>query len=196
MKEIVIDIETVPYNKNDEVEDIIFRKKKTIENIKFCSLNKEFGEIVCIGCNINGFDLVFYKKSEYNILKDFSKMLYKFNNQKIKLITFNGKKFDIPFIIFRCIINEINLPFKLETKRYYTNLHFDIFEVLTNFYQTQTFFTLKDYCKIFNIKNDDKDNGKDVYSLYIQKEFESIKNHCISDVKCTKEIYEKIKNYY
>lgn len=205
--EIVIDIETIPYqNLSRELlsiaEQKIARKKGDNRDIdKFCSLNAEFGQIVCIGIG-SVLDeakpphfAVFTKKgnNEREILEYFWNALFEAKNTKI--ITFNGKGFDIPYILKRSAILGVLPSMKISTRRYDTMQHFDVMETLTNFFQGEMF-SLGTYCKLYGIAHDDSVSGGDVFALWKAGNIEAIKAHCTADVQATWELYQKIKNYF
>jgi len=215
--DVAIDIETIPNQNLTDLEyEIIYRKVlkddyekikndtskyfgghiESKEIIKYASLNQEFNQIVCICVNINDNIFSFSGKNERNILLDFWETFNEFKSFEIKLITFNGKRFDIPIILFRSLKNLIQPSIKFSYKRYDTVYHIDILEILTNFYQNQNFLTMKEYAKILNIENTDNDNGCDVFKLFNSNNIKDIVNHCISDIDTTKKLYEKIKPIY
>lgn len=201
--EIVIDIETIPnQNISREIlsvaEQKIARKKGANNDInKFCSLNAEFGQVVCVGLGEmvgDKFSVVTRSgEDEKEILKFFWSYLRE--SRDVKITTFNGKGFDIPFILKRSAILEVLLPVKISTRRYDTLQHFDVMEVLTNYFQGEMF-SLGTYCKLYSVAHDDSVSGADVFALWQAGNVEAIKAHCAADVKSTWELYQKIKNYF
>ena len=137
MSEIILDIETIPNPANSKeklviAEAKIERKKgDNKDKNKFYALNPELGKIVCICLDIDGKEYHFFSQDEGSILKDFWKMLEQ--NKDFRIVTFNGKQFDIPYIIKRSILNGVVASQILNTKKYEMYKHFDVFEVLTNF---------------------------------------------------------------
>ena len=79
-----------------------------------------------------------------------------------KIITFNGKSFDIPFIKIRAAILGIQIP-PLSSRKYETDRHFDVREILTNFGANQKG-TLKEWSIVFGCEPP-KDSGKDIHLL-------------------------------
>lgn len=203
MNEIVIDIETIPnQNISREIlsiaEQKIARKKGANNDIdKFCSLNAEFGHICCIGIG----EMVGDKFSVItNAETDEGVVLQRFWNylregKDIKIVSFNGKGFDVPYILKRSAILGVLPSVRISTRRYDITQHFDVMEVLTNYFQGEMF-SLGAYCKLYGIDNCDTSHGSDIFPLWKAGNIEAIKAHCAADVKATWELYQKIKNYF
>lgn len=195
--EVVIDIETIP-NQINNYPEIVSRKlenKHDKNDIKFCAINPLFGQIINISVDINDNQVSFITKNETSLLIDFWTLFSEFTHNEIKLISFNGKRFDIPYILLRSSVLKIRPTIKLLYKRYDTYYHFDCLEILTNFYQDQNFLNLKEYAEIYHIENNDKDNGCDVFNLFKEDKLDDITNHCLEDLNTTKQLYNILKNY-
>lgn len=199
-KYIVVDIETVPNTKLSDWQKSYINKK--IENkrgdnkdpIRYSSLNSEFGEILCIGLYISNTD-------KYHILSDDEpKLLQRFwdcmkDNLGCKIVTFNGKRFDSVYIHKRSCINNINnYNLSIPNRRYDIIRHFDLLEILTNYY-TDEYHSLSVFCKLYGIPVTDEHNGSDIYKLYKEGNLEEIYKHCLSDIKLTNQLYLKVRNY-
>lgn len=199
-KYIVLDIETIMNQSLSDWQKLYIEEKianKRGDNkdpIKYGSLNPEFGEILCIGIYISDTD-------NYHILSDDEpKLLQRFwdymkDNLGYKIVSFNGKKFDVDYINKRSCINNVNNHnIDIPTRRYETVRHYDLLEILSNFYNND-FHSLQTYCKLYGIPVKDEHNGSDVYKLYKDGNLEEIYEHCLSDVKLTNELYLKVRNY-
>jgi predicted PolB exonuclease-like 3'-5' exonuclease len=128
---IFIDIETVPLVESLEIDSPLFEAwsyKKRNDNLsntelqesysKEAGLYAEFGKIICIsvGKVISGNKIKvvsFSGDNEEEILTQFCETLESKKNT-VELCGHNIKKFDIPFIVKRCIINRVNVPPKLD----------------------------------------------------------------------------------
>ena len=141
-----------------------------------------------------------YKKSgleyivadEKEILENFWNDVQHYN----QIITFNGRGFDCPFIIFRSIIHNIRPTRNLMPNRYYTNEHLDLMDQLS-YYGAFRKFSLEVMCQLFNIRNpkDEGVSGLTVNHLFKQGEYKKIAEYCMRDVIATKELYNRVRNF-
>jgi predicted PolB exonuclease-like 3'-5' exonuclease len=214
---VCIDIETIPnQGLQDELLEIARQKsekKRTKDKegddgskeeaggeklVRFCSLNPGFGQIVCIGIGTDAGTTIDVKmlsgRDEAAILGQFWAHLATKRNGKI--ITFNGKRFDVPFIIKRSAILGILPTMRISTRRYETDRHFDVFELLTDFYNCKEKFTLHAYCKMFGLENTDTSSGSEVFQLWKEGRISEIEAHCAEDVRSTLRLHSKIREYY
>ncbi len=202
MNEIVIDIETVPGKLGPEIMEIAnqrcARKRGDNKDIyRYCSLNPEFGQICCLGIGTGEKIATLAGMPEKDILEGFWTLMREKASDKrdTKFVTFNGKGFDIPFIIKRSAFLGIPPTVKISTRRYDTQFHFDCLEVLSNYFQGEIF-SLKHYCQMFGIENHDDADGGDIYSLWLKGDKAAIEKHCAADVLATLALYQKIRGYY
>jgi DNA polymerase elongation subunit (family B) len=160
------------YKDEAKIKEYIKTKKK--EARKKMSVDPDYCEIICIGLKELGKDPKLVDLSElYDIL----------NNDRI--ITFNGKKFDIPCLIKAGIKNNINLPFLKLSKMMgwsYEYYHVDLLELLGN----KDYKSLDEYCQIYL--------GKSKTPIDFEKASEEeIKAHCLEDLYLTESLYNKFK---
>lgn len=197
-----VDIETIPnQNQPDWMKEYI---KEKIEHkrgankdvIKYASLSPELGEICCI-CSYNSVNdtmNVFFEETEEEMLQQFWDYL-KDNIDNHRFVTFNGLRFDFPYILKRSSIKNVQtFNISLPIRKYYTDKHYDILEVLSNFGQSDMY-SLDVYCKIYGITKSNDIDGSDIYSLYLKKNYDTIIEKCCEDVVATKELYLRIKDY-
>lgn len=202
VNEIVIDIETIPcQGLSTELTEIANQKcakKRTGNNdfTKFCSLDPHFGQICCIGIGIDDKIATLAYMPEIDILSAFWELMFdKANNAKF--VTFNGKSFDVPFIIKRSAVHGLLPTAKISTRKYDTSFHFDCMEVLADFSNDYSkVVSLKTACKIYGIPHNDETSGSDVYSLFMQGKIKEIEQHCAADIKATQQLYQKLKYYF
>lgn len=113
----------------------------------------------------------------------------------LKVIGYNIRSFDIPVLIQRTRLLGLPEPL-LDTGRYSKDI-VDLFELLT-FGQGNTGTCcmrrrLKDYCKLFNIPQDDDDcSGSDVPALIAAGRTADVVAHCRADVLRTYELAKRI----
>ena len=113
-----------------------------------------------------------------------------------QIITFNGRGFDCPFIIYRSVAHGLKPSRNLMPNRYYFNEHLDLLEFLS-FFGAFRKFSLAVMCQTFGIKNpkDEGVSGLAINGLFQNKEYKKIAEYCLRDVMATKELHQKIKDF-
>uniref|UniRef100_A0A7C3N8Q6 Predicted 3'-5' exonuclease PolB-like domain-containing protein n=1 Tax=candidate division WOR-3 bacterium TaxID=2052148 RepID=A0A7C3N8Q6_UNCW3 len=140
----------------------------------------------------SGFKRVFIVCDEKGIIKNF----YDRVKNASRFITFNGLRFDCPFITFRAIINGITPTRNINTPRFKKEEHYDIYDVLTLSGLIKGN-SLDIYCKVFDIPSPKVNiSGKDVEKFYREEKFLEIAKYCSLDVYSTFLLYQKIKDYF
>lgn len=139
-------------------------------------------------------DVKMQLSSEKKVIEDFWKLLtyYKFPT----LISFNGRNFDIPFIMLRSAVNKIRPSFNLMagTKFNYPN-HIDLIDELTFYSPTQWGATKKFnfdfYAHSFGIVSPKSQgvDGSKVPALYAEGKIKEISEYCMRDVNATWELF-------
>ncbi len=139
---------------------------------------------------------------EKEILADFLAFI---NKKEPRLVSFNGRGFDIPAIMLRAMkynliafgYYESENPATNKNKwenyrsRYSEKWHTDLLESLGHFGASRNL-NLDNVCKMLGIVGKYDVNGSDVYKLYYeQKDIEKIKEYCQSDVLNTYWVYLK-----
>ncbi|MCD6338434.1 MAG: ribonuclease H-like domain-containing protein [Verrucomicrobia bacterium] len=115
-----------------------------------------------------------------------------------RVVTFNGRSFDVPFLYLRSAI--LNVPITRKNwlgYRYATEPHCDLAEQLT-FYGVSgregaaRKFNLDFYCKAFGIHSPKEEGvtGADVNRLVAEKRFREIAEYCVRDVQATAALYK------
>ncbi|MDW7727679.1 MAG: ribonuclease H-like domain-containing protein [Candidatus Methanoperedens sp.] len=200
--EICIDLECIPsQNPGKEMLEIArlkcARKRGENKNIEtYCSLTPEFGQIICIGLKTGSNDSkdpVILSGSEKDILETFWALM--FDHAGARIVGFNSKNFDIPYILKRSAILGIPPSAKLSTRKYDTQSHYDLLEVLSNFGSSE-YLSLSAYCKIFSIPHNDKISGADTHELWKSGNLAAIEKHCRDDIISTWQLYNRIKHYF
>jgi len=125
--------------------------------------------------------------SEAEILTHF----WEYAKKADAVITFNGRNFDIPFLLIRSAILKIKPSRNFIKKRYDNKSHIDLLEVFTNYGSTKKF-NLDFYCKSFGIKSPKSHgvSGMDVKQLYAAGKIEEIATYCAHDVEATYQLYK------
>lgn len=201
---LFLDIETAPAYISYEKMPEIFRKlwdRKT-ESLKKepedspeslyprAGIYAEFGKIICISAGFfRGREFrikSFFGDDEYQLLKQFSKLLAAhFNYADKMLCAHNGKEFDFPFLARRILINSLPLPSVLDVagKKPWEVQFLDTME-LWKFGDYKHYTSLELLSAVFNIPTPKDDiNGSDIHRVYWEdKDLERIRIYCQKDV--------------
>ena len=224
MKEFVFDIETAGYKWEDideNVQKYLIKRQGSLEDAKgILGLNPLVSKIIVISImDIEQKKIFTFMESENNDLfsaKDKKELegkyeiIYKTGDERTiieyfwhkiaecnKYITYNGRSFDIPFILHRSMFHRIKPTRKLMTNRYYADTHFDIYDMLT-FYNATYGYSLEMWCRTMGISNP-KEKGLDgskVGEYYHNGKIEEIAAYCNRDVIATAELDNRVKMYY
>ena len=113
-----------------------------------------------------------------------------------QFITFNGRKFDCPYIMLRSAILKVRPTRNLMPYRYSIEDHIDLMDQLT-FYDAFRRFSLDFYCKSFGLENTKLDgmSGEKVQEYFKKGKFKEIARYCSYDVRATAELYERWVKY-
>ena len=171
------------------------------------ALSPEFGKIRVISIGQIKFDensdLVksnvrsFYGDDEYTILKEFlGTMQAVFNkNTNVQLIGHNIKNFDMPFIIKRAIINQLQIPhqFHFQKKKPWENCIMDTYDIWK--FGGWGSASLDLICESLNIPSPkDIMHAVDTTDQYWSGNLEKIKEYCEGDVIATMNVMLRISN--
>ncbi len=118
------------------------------------------------------------------------KYFWKYAGKAEKLISFNGRAFDLPFLMIRSAINKIKPARNLLRNRYDLSKHVDLLEQFT-FHGLTKKFNLDFYCRSFGIDSPKSQGvtGMDVKELYKAGRMKEIAIYCGKDIKATYELY-------
>ncbi len=223
---LVFDIETVSVGfetLSESQQEFLLRytesekdhQKKTElieETIRYLSLYPYTAKIIALGLfnTEKGKAMVFYEGgeddewvAEEKITKykgvDEKQMLsyfWKYADKAEKLISFNGRNFDLPFIMIRSAINKIKPTKNYLKNRYDSSHHIDLLEQFT-FYGLTKKFNLDFYCHAFGIESPKSKGitGMDVKELYRAGRMKDIAIYCGLDVKATFELFQIWNEY-
>ena len=204
----VFDCESIPdvellrevydYKGSDiDVCEIAFKTQESINGSSFLPL--PFHKIISLSAvicdeNCNFIKVGNYKEglSEQEIISDF---LHYFNKHNPKLVSFNGRNFDIPLIMLRAMKYNLNASAYFEIQnpkynkskwenyrsRYSENFHIDLLDCLGSFGAVRAM-RLDIVCKMANIPGKFDTSGDDVFRLYYENKIQQINDYCQSDV--------------
>ena len=221
MKKIVFDIETssFPFESLSESQqefilryaekekDEIIKCQKADDAIRYLSLYPFTAKVIAIGLYdvLKGKLFVYYESNEeeewasesadvqYKGLTE-TEMLRSFwriAEKTDQFISFNGRNFDIPFLMMRSALNKIKPSKNLMTNRFDNSLHIDLLEQLTFFGITKKF-NLDFYCHAFGIESPKSKGitGMNVKTLYEEGKVKDIAVYCGQDVLATNMLYK------
>jgi len=224
MAQLVFDIETAafPFDSFDEAQQVGLlklaekeeteerREKKREEIIRRLGLHPFTAQVVAIGMlnvesergqvyyQAEGHEswrsedglVEFESGSEREILERFWKIIERYD----RFITFNGRRFDCPFLMIRSAIHGIRPTRNLMPYRYDFKVHCDLLDQLT-FYGALPlqWFTLDLACRAFGIASPKSGGitGLDVQELFSQGKYREIAQYCLGDVVATAELYRR-----
>jgi hypothetical protein len=117
-------------------------------------------------------------------------------------ITFNGRAFDIPFLMIRSAIHGVRPTKDLMRGRYLYQqnanaIHIDLFDQLTFYSALRRKGGLHLWSRAFGIESPKSGGitGDDIGRLYKEKKFSEIAKYNVGDLKATKALYEKWQTY-
>jgi DNA polymerase elongation subunit (family B) len=107
-----------------------------------------------------------------------------------QIITFNGRNFDVPFLMIRSAMLKVNVTKNLLSNRF-GHEHIDLLEKLT-FYGISRKFNLDFYCNAFRIESPKtaKVSGMEVKNLYEAGRIKDIAVYCSKDVYATYQLFK------
>jgi len=226
LKKIVFDIETCsfPFESFSESQkeyilryaekekDEVIKDQKVDDAIRYLSLYPFTAKVISIGF----FDVlkeklfVYYESNEeeewtsespdiqYKGLpeSEMLKSFWRIAEKTDQFISFNGRNFDIPFLMMRSAMNKIRPSKNLMTNRYDNSLHIDLLEQLT-FYGITKKFNLDFYCHAFGIESPKSAeiNGMHVKDLYEEGKIKDIAVYCGQDVLATSKLFKIWEEY-
>jgi uncharacterized protein YprB with RNaseH-like and TPR domain len=183
---IFVDIEIAPLDLTDKelIRYLISKQTNT--------LNPIFSKIIVIGIMENGkAPKQFYDENEKKILEDFWKEMD--GRNPLRVVTFNGYGFDIPFIYVRSRINKVRPTVKICTYKYgmETSNHFDCMLALSHL-GTFPWVSLEILCKAHGIPvPEDRESGGMIANLYEKRDWKAILKHNKGCLELIEKLYEK-----
>lgn len=142
--------------------------------------------------------ITFKQATEKEMLDEF----WKISNHYNYFITFNGRSFDIPFIMIRSAVCGIKPTKDLMRGRYVYQqsldaIHIDLAEQLSFYGALRKKGSLHLWSRIFGIESPKSQGvtGDDVGKLYIEGRYLDIARYNVLDLKATAELFNKWDNY-
>jgi 3'-5' exonuclease len=117
-------------------------------------------------------------------------------------VSFNGRSFDVPFLMIRSAVYRIRPSVNLMTSRYGVSRfnsprHIDLLDALTWYGAVRRKGNLHLYCRALGIKSPKSEGitGDDVGRLFKEKKYNEIARYNSGDLVATTELYKIWKNY-
>jgi 3'-5' exonuclease len=109
-----------------------------------------------------------------------------------RVITFNGRAFDGPFLMLRSAMLGVPVTRNLVPYRYSAAEHCDLLEQFT-FYGASRKYSLDFFCRSFGIESPKAEGitGLDLGELVDQGRYVDIAEYCLRDVQATAELYRR-----
>lgn len=164
-----------PANYKDPEKIAAYILKARQEMIAEMSLSPLTGRIVCIGIADESGDVTFVT------LEEVVKILAKTK----RLVTFNGKQFDMPFIAVHAVLLGIKCNLSRFMYKYSNDDHIDLYNVLS----VRGKGTLSQWAKRMRCVNQIYGDGSMVQDWYDAGNMSDLYKHCTSNVLATRELY-------
>lgn len=113
-----------------------------------------------------------------------------------KLVTFNGRGFDVPYLVIRSGINAVKVTKEFMGYRYSEDVHCDLAEQLT-FYGATKKWSLDLVSRGFGLESPKADgiSGENVTELFEDGRVLEIARYCLRDVNATHDIYRRWEQF-
>lgn len=151
--------------------------------------NEEHEETEDQGCKLKAM-------SEPEMLEKFWELVKKYDT----FVTYNGRGFDIPYLLLRSAVHKIRPTRDLMSNRYVSmqrdGKHIDLMDQLSFYGAVWKKPSLHMYCQALGIKSPKGDVcGGDVGKLFKEKKYLEIAKYNIGDLVATNELYECWRKY-
>ncbi len=179
MEYIILDTETCPTNL-DKYEELSETERKKL-------LNPIDSKLVAIGLRYNSKTVIIHDKNEKQMLEEFWKELEEIKKTKPekKIVGFNIKDFDLPFLVTRSFINNVKItPFVLKEV-------IDLREKVSAFRYGATRGKLKEFGEALGIELHEMD-GSMVADECIKGNYEKINEYLKKDLEITEKMLQRI----
>ena len=132
-------------------------------------------------------------KDECGMLLDFSRFL---DDRKPDLVTFNGRSFDLPVIVSRCMRHGIPLRHYYRARdvryRFSPEGHLDLMDFLADFGATKSA-RLDIFAKLTGLPGKVGVDGKDVGPLVHAGRIQEVRDYCLCDVAQTAGVFLRVQ---
>lgn len=139
---------------------------------------------------------VIKERTENGILEDFWEGVLSYD----VFVTFNGRAFDVPFLLHRSVVHGIRPSLAFNQSRYLTKqsspYHIDLMDELTMYGAMSKRPSLHLLLRAYGIESKKGEvDGSQVAELFHAKKFRDLVRHNIDDIIATTALYEKWKHH-
>ena len=178
--------------------------------------NPMLGRIILTGLSVNSqpitenwamvTDSVYYEgltafdETEKIMLENFWVEFGKYINAGYTLLTFNGKGFDLPYLVFRSLVNDVNFagalsPFGM-LSNYRHDVHCDLMTLFPKELTGNRPLGLNEMAYLFGFNEIDfKSEGSKIEGWFEKREFETIIKKNMWDLALTMKLHEKVRKF-
>jgi predicted PolB exonuclease-like 3'-5' exonuclease len=171
-------------------------ERRRVELVERFGLDPTTGRIVCIGVAgaESAFERAFTDASERDLLASFWRWFAEARPELV--VTFNGKRFDVPFLNLRSAIHGLEPAIVIPAEPGSRSPHFDVREALEGDDRRRRG-SLDYFCSIFGLPSPKEImDGSLVEQAWAEGRVEDIATYCLSDCRATAELYLRLKPYY
>lgn len=143
--------------------------------------------------------VVFKQKTEKEMLEQF----WYVASQYHEFVSFNGRGFDVPYLMARSAIHQVRPTKNLMSNRYlgsqrFGEKHIDLLDQLSFYGAVRRKGSLHLWCRAFGIKSPKADgvDGDDVAKLFKEGKFLEIAKYNVGDLLATRELYFYWRDYF
>lgn len=137
--------------------------------------------------------------NEKEMLEAFWKIVQRYDG----IVSFNGRSFDVPYLVVRSAIHGIKPSRDFMGNRYLQyqkteSKHIDLYDQLSFYGATRMKGSLHLWCRAFGIESPKTEGvtGDDVTKLFAEKQYETIARYNMRDIISTKKLYKKWETYF
>jgi 3'-5' exonuclease len=205
---IVLDIETIgqpveaiPQRALDylfqglerDAPDPVELERRREDLLSRLGLDPTTGRVVCIGVvdSETAFEQTFAHADEKELLESFWRWLE--TARPSLFVSFNGRRFDVPYLNIRSAIHGIEPAFPIPLG---WSAHFDVREALEGDDKRRRG-SLDYFCATFGVPSPKIEmDGSLVGQAYAEGRIEDIERYCLADCKATLALYRRLKPFY
>lgn len=208
---LVLDIETVGQSIDEIPEralDYLYRaierdqpdpeelERRRQDLIARLGLDPTTGRVVCIGAldSEGAFERAFTAPSERELLASFWRFLEQARPPLV--VTFNGKRFDVPYLNIRSAIHGLSADFVIPFEPRSRSPHFDLREALEGDDRRRRG-SLDYFCAVFGIASPKVEmDGSLVASAFAEGRIDDIARYCLADCRATADLFRRLAPFY
>jgi predicted PolB exonuclease-like 3'-5' exonuclease len=186
---VVFDIETIPdeaHHQGDEFAKLPFHQLVAISYLEARLVPTPDGPSYAINILRSGGDL---QSTEEQLIQGMFRYI---EQKKPRLVTFNGRGFDLPVLKYRALKYGVSAPwfargesrFDNYSYRYGVDWHCDLMDALTDFGGSKAA-KLSEICDLLGIPNKLGADGSQIEGLIAEGRLQEVRDYCESDVLST-----------